>query len=50
MRVVQPQVVPPGATPRPPAMLLSEIERLGRGFDGVAGIAVRDVQAGWSVS
>ncbi|WP_156678324.1 serine hydrolase [Sphingomonas profundi] len=50
VRVVQPQRVPPGATPRPPAMLLSEIERLGRGFDGVVGIAVRDVQAGWSVS
>ncbi|TVV77254.1 class A beta-lactamase [Sphingomonas solaris] len=50
VRVVQPRVVPPGATPRPPAMLLSELERLGRGFDGVVGIAVRDVQAGWSVS
>ena len=50
VRVVQPQVVPPGATPRPPAMLLAEIERLGRGFDGVVGIAVQDVQAGWSVS
>ncbi|MET0271179.1 MAG: class A beta-lactamase [Sphingomonas sp.] len=50
IRVVQPGRVPPGATPRPPAELLRELERLGRSFDGVAGIAVRDVQAGWSVS
>lgn len=50
VRVVQPRAVPPGATPRPSAMLLREIERLGRGFDGVVGIAVRDVQAGWTVS
>lgn len=45
-----PQVVPPGATPRPPYDLVSAVTALGRGFDGKAGIAVRDIQAGWVVS
>ena len=40
----------PGTIPRPPAQLAATIERLGRGFDGIVGIAVRDVQAGWYIS
>lgn len=33
----------------PPADLLNALQRLGTGFRGRVGIAVRDVQAGWSV-
>ncbi|WP_083672058.1 serine hydrolase [Sphingomonas montana] len=40
----------PGTIPRPPAALAATVERLGRGFDGIVGIAVRDVQAGWYIS
>ena len=45
-----PPRVPPGATAQPPASLVREIEALGRSFDGKVGIAVQDVQAGWTVS
>lgn len=48
--VVIPPVPLPGTIPRPPAALAQTVERLGRGFDGVVGIAVRDVQAGWYIS
>jgi beta-lactamase class A len=48
--VVIPPVPLPGTVPRPPATLAATIERLGRGFDGIVGIAVRDVQAGWYIS
>jgi beta-lactamase class A len=50
VRVAVPVTVPPGAVPRPPQILATTIAGLGRSFDGVAGIAVRDVQAGWVVS
>ncbi|MDB5685030.1 MAG: beta-lactamase [Sphingomonas bacterium] len=50
VRQIVPPVVPPGATPKPPASLVSAVTALGRGFDGKVGIAVRDVQAGWLVS
>jgi beta-lactamase class A len=45
-----PPRVPPGAVPQPPASLAHAIEALGRSFEGKVGIAVRDVQAGWTVS
>ncbi len=45
-----PRFVPPGATPRPPRLLVDRILALGAGFDGQVGIAVRDVQAGWVVA
>lgn len=48
--VAAPMVAPPGSVAQPPAALVRRIGELGRGFDGVAGIAVRDVQAGWTVS
>ncbi|WCT74628.1 serine hydrolase [Sphingomonas naphthae] len=50
VKVAVPVVVPPGATPQPPAMLATRIAELGRGFAGRVGISVRDIQAGWIVS
>ncbi|HEX8447072.1 MAG TPA: serine hydrolase [Sphingomonas sp.] len=48
--VAIPPVPLPGTIPQPPATLAATIERLGRGFDGIVGITVRDVQAGWYIS
>jgi beta-lactamase class A len=48
--VAAPLVAPPGSVRQPPAALVRRIAELGRSFDGVVGIAVRDVQAGWTVS
>lgn len=48
--VAAPPVAPPGSVRQPPPALVRRIAELGRGFDGVVGIAVRDVQAGWTVS
>ena len=50
LHVRVPPRVPPGAVPQPPASLAQAVEALGRSFDGKVGIAVRDVQAGWTVS
>jgi len=50
VRQAIPAVVPPGATPQPPAYLTNQIASLGRNFSGRVGISVRDIQAGWSVS
>lgn len=49
----RPPAQPPtvlAATPHAPAALNREIGRLGAGFDGRAGIAVLDIDAGWSAS
>ena len=48
--VAAPAVAPPGSVAQPPALLVRRVTELGRDFDGVAGIAVRDVQAGWTIS
>ena len=48
--VTAPVTPPPGSVAQPPATLVRRIAELGRGFEGVTGIAVRDVQAGWVVS
>lgn len=48
--VTGPAVAPPGSMARPPAGLVRRIAELGRGFNGVAGIGIRDVQAGWTIS
>ncbi|HEX8231945.1 MAG TPA: serine hydrolase [Caulobacteraceae bacterium] len=36
--------------PRPPQALQQRLEELGRGFDGRIGIAVRDIQSGWTAA
>jgi beta-lactamase class A len=48
--VTRPAVPPPGSVASPPAALVRRVAELGRGFAGNAGIAVRDVQAGWMIS
>ena len=38
------------APPPAPAELVEQLRVLGEGFDGSAGIAIRDIQAGWTAS
>jgi beta-lactamase class A len=45
------EVVPPDETPAPSSSLLAnQIGALGRGFDGDVGIAIRAINAGWTVN
>lgn len=47
--VAVPRAYPPPLPSVAPEALRSRIAELGRGFDGVVGIAVRDVRGGWAI-